>query len=87
MVAQAGAVAVGKEATLTLSQQPGLALNGKVTFVSPVLSPESRTLTVRFEFPNPGLVLKPQMGVLVPVCLIASRDWRAVQCIGAATLL
>ena len=69
---EAGAAAVGKEATLTLSQQPGLALSGKVTFVSPVLSPESRTLTVRFEFPNPGLVLKPQMYVDVALALAAS---------------
>ena len=69
---EAGAVAVGKEATLTLSQQPGLALKGKVTFVSPVLSPESRTLTVRFEFPNPDLVLKPQMYVDVSLELAAS---------------
>jgi len=69
---EAGAAAVGKEATLTLSQQPGLALKGKVTFVSPVLSPDSRTLTVRFEFPNPDLVLKPQMYVDVSLTLEAS---------------
>jgi len=69
---EAGAAAIGKEATLTLSQQPGLALKGKVTFVSPVLSADSRTLTVRFEFPNPGLVLKPQMYVDVSLGLAAS---------------
>jgi multidrug efflux pump subunit AcrA (membrane-fusion protein) len=69
---EAGAAAVGKEATLTLSQQPGLVLTGKVTFVSPVLAPDSRTLTVRFEFPNPGLVLKPQMYVDVSLALAAS---------------
>jgi len=69
---EAGAAAVGKEATLTLPQQPGLALKGRVTFVSPVISPDSRTLTVRFEFPNPGLVLKPQMYVDVSLALEAS---------------
>jgi multidrug efflux pump subunit AcrA (membrane-fusion protein) len=69
---EAGAAAVGKEATLSVSGQPGLALSGKVTFVSPVVSPESRTLTVRFEFPNPGLVLKPQMYVDVSLPLAAS---------------
>lgn len=69
---EAGAAAVGKEATLTLSQQPGLALKGKVTFISPVLSADSRTLTVRFEFPNPGLVLKPQMYVDVSLALEAA---------------
>lgn len=69
---EAAAAAVGKEATLSLPQQPGLALTGKVTFVSPVISPESRTLTVRFEFPNPGLVLKPQMYADVSLTLDAS---------------
>jgi len=69
---EAAAAAVGKSATLTLAQQPGVVLAGKVTFVSPVLSAESRTLTVRFEFPNPGLVLKPQMFVDVALALDAS---------------
>jgi len=67
---EAAAAAVGKQATLTLSHQE-LALTGKVTFVSPVLNPDSRTLTVRFEFPNPGLVLKPQMHVDVSLALDA----------------
>ena len=70
---EAAAAAVGKQATLTLSHQE-LALTGKVTFVSPVLAPESRTLTVRFEFPNPGLVLKPQMHVDVALTLDASTN-------------
>jgi multidrug efflux pump subunit AcrA (membrane-fusion protein) len=69
---EAGAAAVGKEATLTLSQRPGLALTGKVAFVSPVLAADSRTQTVRFEFPNPGLVLKPQMYVDVSLALDAA---------------
>ncbi len=69
---EASAAAVGKQATLTIAQQPDLALTGRVTFVSPVISPDSRTLTVRFEFPNPGLVLKPQMYVDVSLALEAS---------------
>lgn len=67
---EAAAASVGKQATLTLSHQ-GLTLNGRVTFVSPVLAADSRTLTVRFEFPNPGLVLKPQMHVDVSLALEA----------------
>jgi RND family efflux transporter MFP subunit len=87
---EAAAATVGKEAALTLSQQPGVALKGKVTFVSPVLAPESRTVTVRFEFPNPGLVLKPQMyvdvslavgpsaGVVVPEAALLDTGVRTV---------
>jgi len=70
---EAAAAVVGKEATLTLAQQPGVVLRGKVTFVSPVLSAESRTLTVRFEFPNPGLVLKPQMYADVSLAIAVSQ--------------
>jgi multidrug efflux pump subunit AcrA (membrane-fusion protein) len=70
---EAAAALVGKQATLTLSHQE-LALKGSVTFVSPVLAADSRTLTVRFEFPNPGLVLKPQMHVDVSLALDASTS-------------
>jgi len=58
---EAGAVQVGQDATLTLSYEPGVVLKGKVAYVSPTLAPDSRTLKVRFDFPNPELKLKPQM--------------------------
>ncbi|HEY6000021.1 MAG TPA: efflux RND transporter periplasmic adaptor subunit [bacterium] len=69
---EAAAAVVGQSATLTLPHQAGIALTGKVTFVSPVLSTESRALTVRLEFPNPGLALKPQMHVDVALVLDAA---------------
>jgi Cu(I)/Ag(I) efflux system membrane fusion protein len=40
-------------------------LVGKVTFVSPVLDPKTRTVEVRLEFPNPDLALKPETFVNV----------------------
>ncbi len=58
---EARSVRVGQEATLAPAFEPGLRLKGRVAYVYPTLSPESRTLKVRFEFPNPGLRLKPQM--------------------------
>ena len=58
---EARSVRLGQVATLAPSYDSGLRLKGKVTYVYPTLSPESRTLKVRFEFPNPGLRLKPQM--------------------------
>jgi RND family efflux transporter MFP subunit len=58
---EARSVRLGQVATLAPSYESGLLLKGKVTYVYPTLSPESRTLKVRFEFPNPGLRLKPQM--------------------------
>jgi RND family efflux transporter MFP subunit len=58
---EAQAVRLGQKAVLTPAYDPRLRLKGKVAYVYPTLSPESRTLKVRFEFPNPGLRLKPQM--------------------------
>ncbi|MBI5016230.1 MAG: efflux RND transporter periplasmic adaptor subunit [Deltaproteobacteria bacterium] len=70
---EAGAVKVGQEATLALAFQPGVQLKGRVAFVFPYLSPETRTLKVRFEFPNPNMVLKPQMYADVTLSLAAAQ--------------
>jgi Cu(I)/Ag(I) efflux system membrane fusion protein len=54
-------VAVGQEATLTLSYSPGELFHGRVDYVYPTLDAATRTAKVRFRFPNAGLDLKPQM--------------------------
>jgi cobalt-zinc-cadmium efflux system membrane fusion protein len=54
-------VHLGQEATVTLDSVPGEEFGGKVNFVSEVLNPQTRTLDVRAEIPNPGLRLKPNM--------------------------
>lgn len=66
---EAGAVHLGQEATLTLAYDPGIELKGTVAYVFPYLSSDSRTLKVRFDFPNPDLALKPQMYVDVTLAL------------------
>lgn len=66
---EASSVKVGQEATLTLSYEAGTELKGQVAYVFPYLSPESRTLKVRFDFPNPELKLKPQMYADVTLAL------------------
>lgn len=58
---EAGQVAVGQEASLTLPHAPGIRLQGKATYIYPFLNPESRTLKVRFEFANQDFLLKPAM--------------------------
>ena len=58
---EAGRVHVGDEATLSLTSAPGARRTGRVKFVWPVLTPETRTLKVRFEFDNPDGALKPGM--------------------------
>jgi len=54
-------VQVGQEALVTLSYFPEKVFKGKVTYIYPTLDPKTRTVKVRFEFPNPGWKLKPGM--------------------------
>ena len=54
---------LGQKAAVSLPYDPGVRLTGRVAFVYPVLDPQSRTIKVRLEFPNPGLALKPGMYV------------------------
>jgi membrane fusion protein, copper/silver efflux system len=57
----AGRLRVGQEATVSLPSYPGVTFRGKVSFVYPTLSAETRTLRARVELKNPELKLKPGM--------------------------
>jgi len=54
-------VKVGQTATVTLSYDPGTALQGRIAFLYPTLEAQTRTAKVRFELANPGERLKPGM--------------------------
>ncbi|MFQ5351568.1 MAG: efflux RND transporter periplasmic adaptor subunit [Candidatus Binatia bacterium] len=54
-------VKIGQDAIMELSYLPGEAFHGKVIYVYPFVSADTRTLTVRLEFDNPHLQLKPGM--------------------------
>jgi RND family efflux transporter MFP subunit len=54
-------VRVGQATALETVADPGANLKGRVDFIYPTFTPETRTIKVRFDFPNPGLRLKPQM--------------------------
>jgi Cu(I)/Ag(I) efflux system membrane fusion protein len=54
-------VAPGAPATITLGAYPGEKFSGKVSYIYPTLNPETRTIPVRVELPNPGMKLKPAM--------------------------
>ena len=60
-------VRVGQKAVMELGFQAGAPLVGSVSYVYPTLNRSSRTLTVRLEFPNPGLALKPGMFATVRI--------------------
>jgi len=54
-------VKLGQKAVMTLQSYPGEEYTGEVTFIWPHLHPDTRTVKVRLEFPNPDLKLLPQM--------------------------
>lgn len=62
-----GLVRAGAKASVTLPAYPGRTFNGTITYVYPTLRPETRTVPVRIELPNPGQLLKPAMFAQVDV--------------------
>jgi RND family efflux transporter MFP subunit len=54
-------VHVGQLISFTLSYYPGKTYTGKISYIYPTVDPQSRTVKVRVQIPNPGFVLKPQM--------------------------
>jgi Cu(I)/Ag(I) efflux system membrane fusion protein len=51
----------GQVANVTLTAYPGQVFSGKVTFIYPTVTPQTRTAQVRIELPNPAALLKPDM--------------------------
>lgn len=58
-------VSTGNAAQISASSLPGETLRGRVEFVYPTLSEETRTVKVRVVLPNPNGLLKPGMYVRV----------------------
>ena len=60
-------IRLGQRATMELSFERGKHYEGKVGYIYPTLDSKTRTLTVRLEFKNPGLQLKPGMFTTVRI--------------------
>lgn len=54
-------IATGQKVHITTDAYPGEIYSGTITFIDPVLDPETRTIRVRSEFPNGHGRLKPNM--------------------------
>ncbi len=54
-------VRVGQAVEATVEAYPGEVFSGKVAFIDPVLNPETRTVTVRYDLENADLRLRPGM--------------------------
>lgn len=71
-------VEVDQPAQLELTNQGLDAIEGKVSYIYPTLNKRSRTLTVRLEFDNPGVRLKPGMFATVHIQFRRKDDVIAV---------
>ncbi|GHB59481.1 hemolysin D [Psychrosphaera saromensis] len=58
---QAGQVAIGMPATITLDYLPGKVWQGNVDYIHPILNPQTRTVKVRIRIKNHNNDFKPNM--------------------------
>ena len=62
---EAPMVRLGQPATVAISYYPGKSFQASVSYIQPQVDPMTRTLKIRLEAENPGLLLKPDMFVNV----------------------
>jgi multidrug efflux pump subunit AcrA (membrane-fusion protein) len=85
---------LGDKAIVSLPYDATTRLQGRIAFINPTLNADTRTLTVRFEFPNSGMALKPGMfanveleteameGVVIPDSALLDTGERQVVFVG-----
>jgi cobalt-zinc-cadmium efflux system membrane fusion protein len=83
---QAGALAKGKTVIATISALPGQSVTGRLSFVSPVVNPDTRTVQARMDLPNSSGLFKPEMlasmtfesepekGLTIPVTAVVREE-------------
>ena len=54
-------VKLGQSAALTAAAYPGQVFHGRISFISPMVDPQTRTVRARIALPNAGGRLKPEM--------------------------
>ncbi len=62
---QAAAIRVGKTVLASIPALPDCKIQGKLSFVSPVVNPETRTVQARMDLPNMQGLFKPAMMALM----------------------
>jgi RND family efflux transporter MFP subunit len=71
-------VKTGQAVRVELPLAGGRVMDGTITFLSPYLENETRTIKARIELANPGLELKPAMFVNVSISTGAKEDVLAI---------
>lgn len=67
-------VRMGQRAEITSDALPGEKLTGRISFIDPMVKPETRTVSVRIEVPNPSMRLRPAMYANARLMLSAKED-------------
>ena len=78
-------LANGQTASITLNADPGRAVSGIISFISPILSTATRTATVRIEVPNNDGALK--IGQYADVAIAATAGEEAPLVIPASAVI
>lgn len=60
-------LALGQQATMTLSYWPGRSWKGRISYIYPSLDEKTRTIKVRLDFGNPDQALRPEMFAQVEI--------------------
>lgn len=83
---QARALAVGKTVIATIPALPGQSITGRLSFVSPVVNPDTRTVQARMNLSNAQGLFKPEMlasmtfesqpekGLTIPTTAVVRED-------------
>lgn len=58
---QAGSLSLGKTVIASIPALPDQSITGTLSFVSPIVNPETRTVQARMNLPNPHGLFKPDM--------------------------
>ncbi len=61
----AGLVRPGRAVRAEIPALPGLTFRGRLSFVAATVNPETRTVRVRMDLPNPDLLFKPAMLAII----------------------
>ncbi|HEY5975268.1 MAG TPA: efflux RND transporter periplasmic adaptor subunit [Geobacteraceae bacterium] len=84
-------VKVGQRVEVMPQSYPGKVMNGRVALINPFLDPKTRTVKVRVELANSGLLLKPEMFVnarlTIPLGNVLAVPVTAVQDTGTRQLV
>jgi cobalt-zinc-cadmium efflux system membrane fusion protein len=72
----AGTIRTGKAVQAEIPALPGETITGKLTYVSAIVNPETRTVRMRMDLPNPDRRYKPAM--LATITLVDNAERRRI---------